>query len=219
MSTLAIYCINLDRRTDRWKECEENFMAQGLAMNLVQRWSASEDLEYGALGCARSHVSALSNFLTEHTEPYCLILEDDFNFLRGWNDFVGSFNGLLQKTLDWDVLLLAGTCTVAYTENPTGVARIVESQSASGYLLQRSYVPMLIHCFAQSIVMLEKFRLNQPRDQWTMRFAIDQSWKQLQRKDRWFILTPPVGHQRASFSDIEQKDVDYASLNYRGANN
>jgi len=216
MSTLAAYCINLDHREDRWAECERNFAAQGLAAGIVQRWRAFEDREFGALGCARSHVSVLANFITERTEPYCLVLEDDFDFLRTWNDFSGTLNGLLQKGLDWDVLLLAGTSTVPYAENPPGVARVVESQSASGYLLQRRYVPLVLQCFSQSIVMLERFKGSPPREIWTIRFAIDQAWKQLQRVDRWFIMTPPIGHQRPSFSDIEQKNVDYSSQAYRG---
>jgi GR25 family glycosyltransferase involved in LPS biosynthesis len=219
MTILAAYCINLDRRTDRWIECEDNYQSQGLPPGLIQRWSACEDAEHGALGCARSHFAALSNFLTHRYEPFCLIMEDDFDFLRNWNSFAETFNGLLQNQLDWDVLLLAGTCTIAYPENSLGVARIFESQSASGYLLQRSYVPMVLHSFARSIVMLEKFRANQPREHWVAKFAIDQLWKQLQHNDRWFISSPVVGHQRPSFSDIEKKIVDYAALGFRGVNN
>jgi GR25 family glycosyltransferase involved in LPS biosynthesis len=34
----AIYCINLDRRTDRWEQASEEFKKAGI--NHVHRWSA-----------------------------------------------------------------------------------------------------------------------------------------------------------------------------------
>jgi hypothetical protein len=48
----------------------------------------------------------------------------------------------------------------------------------------------------------------------TARFAIDQAWKALQRRDRWYIFSPAFGRQRPSFSDIEQRDVDYDAMTY-----
>ncbi len=218
MSTLATYCINLDKRPDRWQESLINYASVGLAAETVERWSACEDTEFGALGCAKSHMAVLAHFLTHRSEPYCLVMEDDFDFLYGWDTFTKTFNRLLADGLDWDALLLAGTCTIAYPEAPTGVARLLESQSASGYLLPRRYVPAVLHSFSQSVVMLERFRAYQPREHWTSRFAIDQAWKNLQRNDRWYICSPAAGHQRPSFSDIEQKQVDYSSQAWRGNN-
>jgi len=216
MSTLAIYCINLEKRTDRWKECMANYAAVGLAATDVTQWGASLDSDFGALGCAKSHLAALADYMTRRSEPYCLVMEDDFDFLCNWSSFVDKFNRLQAQGLDWDALLLSGTCTVAYAEAPAGVARIVESQSASGYMLQRRYVPALLQSFSNSVVMLEKFRTYTPREHWTIRFAIDQAWKPLQRIDRWYICSPAAGRQRASFSDIEQKPVDYSDLEWRG---
>jgi glycosyl transferase family 25 len=215
MSALAIYCINLDKRTDRWQECLQNYAAMGLPIDLVQRWSAVEDAEFGALGCAKSHLAALADFMTRRTEPYCLVMEDDLDLLRPWNDFALQFNALQANGFDWDTLLLAGTCTLAYPATANGTARVLESQSASCYLMQRSYVPEIMHSFAYSVSKLELFRSYTPRDQWTLRFAIDQAWKNLQRVDRWYMVSPAMGHQRPSFSDIEKMDVDYSSLSWR----
>lgn len=216
MSTVAAYCINLDRRRDRWAECRANYAEQGLPPDFVMRWSACEDADFGALGCARSHMAVLSHFLTQRREPYCLILEDDFDFLRSWGSFADSFNGLLQRGFDWDALLLAGTYTMAYAENPAGLAKVVESQSTSGYLLPRKYVPQVLHSFSKSVVTLELFAQQQPRVVWVSKFAIDALWKQLQYTDRWYIMTPPVGHQRPSYSDIEKRVMDYSVSGYQG---
>ncbi len=216
MSALAIYCINLDKRTDRWQECTANYTAMGLPADQVQRWSAIEDVDFGALGCAKSHLSALADFLTRRTEPYCLVMEDDLDLLRPWNEFANQFNALQVSGFDWDVLLLAGTCTLAYPQAANGTARVLESQSASCYLMQRRYVAEVLHSFAYSVSQLELFRNYAPRDPWTLRFAIDQAWKNLQRTDRWFMVAPAMGHQRPSYSDIEKRDVDYADMSWTG---
>ncbi len=216
MSALAIYCINLDKRTDRWQECTQNYATMGLPADQVQRWSAFEDAAFGALGCAKSHLAALSDFMTRRTEPYCLVMEDDLDLLRPWNEFVLQFNALQASGFDWDVLLLAGTCTLAYPAAANGTARVLESQSASCYLMQRSYVHEVMHSFAYSVSKLELFRSYTPRDPWTLRFAIDQAWKNLQRVDRWFMVAPSMGHQRPSYSDIENKVVDYSDMAWKG---
>ena len=39
--------------------------------------------------------------------------------------------------------------------------------------------------------------------------ALDVEWARLQCKDRWLLAAPKLGLQRASFSDIQKKRVDY----------
>ena len=40
-------------------------------------------------------------------------------------------------------------------------------------------------------------------------YYVDQSWKVLQPNDNWYSFTPSVAHQRTSYSDIENKIIDY----------
>ena len=44
-----------------------------------------------------------------------------------------------------------------------------------------------------------------------LKYAIDQYWKILQKKDNWFIVNENIGYQAAGYSDIEKIDVDYTS--------
>ena len=206
---LRIYCINLDRRTDRWSECLANYASMGLSDTAVRRVSAVEDADFGALGCAKSHVGVLSQFLTQESAPYCMVLEDDFDLVRPFGELVESFNGLATERVDWDALLLVGTSVVAGATQKPGVARAIESQCTAGYLVHRRYVPTLLACFAESIPQLERLRALQPRHFAVSRLAIDIAWKQLQRRDRWYIFAPSMGRQRPSFSDIEQRVVNY----------
>ena len=209
---LKTYCINLDHRTDRWAEATANYATFGLAP--VMRWPAVVDKELGALGCAKSHVAALAHFLTQESSPYCLILEDDFDFVRPWGEFVESFNKLSAEHIEWDALLLMGSITIAHDPLPCGFARVFQSLSAAAYLVSRKYASYLLGCFAETIPQMEAVRHIPNRDFITSRFAIDVAWQKLQRRDRWYIASPAFGKQRPSFSDIEQRDVNYDGMTY-----
>lgn len=211
---LTIHCINLDRRADRWAQCQANYEAMGLSPAAVRRVSAVEDADFGALGCAKSHVAVLSHFLTRETAPYCLVLEDDFDLIRPFSELVDDFNRLATERVDWDALLLVGTSVIAGARQEPGIARVVESQCTAGYLVGRRYAPALLACFAESIPLLENLRQLQPRHLAVSRLAIDVAWKRLQRRDRWYIFTPSMGRQRPSFSDIEQRVVNYDAETY-----
>jgi glycosyl transferase family 25 len=211
---LKIYCINLDRRADRWEQGQANFKAMGLDPVAVERLAAVEDAEFGALGCAKSHVMALARFLTRDSAPYGLFLEDDFEFQRPFGDLVDTFTQLTAQRLDWDALLLMGTSVVAHGVQAPGLARVQEAQSAAAYLVSRRYAATLLGCFADSVAQMEALRSPGLRAYTTSRLAIDQVWKPLQRRDRWYIFSPAFGHQRPSFSDIEQREVNYDATTY-----
>lgn len=211
---LSIYCINLEQRPERWAALQTSCQIQGLSPTALRRWNAVADTDYGALGCAKSHVSALAHFLTHDSSPYGLIMEDDFELVRPWGELVERFNALTAAGTDWDTLLLMGTAVIALPAKSHGLARVLESQSAAAYLFSRRYASQLLACFADSIPHMESLRGLSPRAHVTHRFAVDQAWKTLQRRDRWYIFSPAFGRQRPGFSDIEQRDVNYDALTY-----
>ena len=211
---LKTYCINLDHRTDRWEEATANYEAMGVPPGTVTRWSAVTEPNFGALGCAKSHVAALAHFLTQENTQCCMILEDDFDFVRPWGEFVESFNRMVAERIEWDALLLMGTGTIAHEPLATGFARIFEARSTAGYIVTRKYAAALLACFAETIPYMEQLRHFENRDFVGVRFAIDMAWQRLQRRDRWYIGAPSFGHQRPSFSDVEQRHVNYDALTY-----
>ena len=123
-------------------------------------------------------------------------------------------SGRSRSGTDWDALLLMGTAVIALPAKSNGLARVLESQSAAAYLFSRRYAAQLLACFADSIPHIESLRGLSPRAHVTHRFAVDQAWKTLQRRDRWYIFSPAFGRQRPGFSDIEQRDVNYDALTY-----
>ena len=211
---LKIYCINLEKRSDRWSQIQLNFQLKGLPASMVQRWNAIPDEEFGALGCAKSHVAVLANFLTKDNEPYCLILEDDFEFIRPWNEFIERFNEIAGQSIEWDALLLTGTQVLAYGPQLPGVAKVLEAQTTAGYFLSRRYAAQVLGCFAESVSQMELMRDKLPNSWLIQHYAIDVAWKYLQRRDRWYIFSPAFGRQRPGFSDIENCEVSYDKLTY-----
>lgn len=95
---LRIYAINLDHRSDRWQTLQANALAHGLAPQAIRRWSAVADPDFGALGCAKSHVAALAHFLTADDAPYALVLEDDFEFVRPFGELLQAVNALNARS-------------------------------------------------------------------------------------------------------------------------
>ena len=80
--------------------------------------------------------------------------------------------------------------------------RILDVQTASGYLINRHYFKTLLASYKESERELEKG--GEP-----IKWALDQHWKKLQVKDKWYVMEPTVGKQKESYSDIEQKMVNY----------
>ena len=211
---ISIYCINLDSRPDRWQEALSSYAQAGVPMERIIRVPATIDSQFGALGCTKSHVRAVCDFLTCQDTQYALILEDDFDFLRSWQELMQTIDQMTTERIDWDVVLLTGTATLAIPTALPDVRRALESQSAAGYLIRRNYAPEILSCYAETIPHMEFFRHVEPKTWTTSRLAIDMVWKTLQRKDRWFIPTPAFGHQRPSFSDIEKQFADYSDITF-----
>jgi predicted O-linked N-acetylglucosamine transferase (SPINDLY family) len=209
---MAIYQINLDHRADRWAECLQNHAKIGLAPGIVQRVSAVRCENFGALGCAKSHLKALTAFLTEDVREYCLILEDDFDLAVNFGCFIERMEAVNQSGLAWDVLLLSSTKAIAFDSHIQGVQKVFESLAAQAYLVRRAYVHNLIKCFLDAVTNLEEHKDTGPRELFVSRFAIDVSWHELQRTDSWYVFSPGLGNQRPSYSDIEGGFVDYSGM-------
>ena len=131
-----------------------------------------------------------------------MILEDDFEFIIGKNEFQMILNHLLS--VDYDVFILSYN---TYQKNITDtedqyLKRIKETQTASGYIVNRKYYDKLINNFQEGL------RLLQETDIYS-KYAVDQYWKPLQVQDNWYCYKKRVGRQRESYSDIEKGIVNY----------
>jgi hypothetical protein len=193
---------NLVHRTDRKDHIQKEFASININTDDILRIDACYRPGFGHLGCSESHIKALQTALTNGWE-WTAIFEDDFTFRRP-----AEFQTEVQKALHTfrpDILLLAqGTkgLTAEDTSDPT-IIRIKRSVTASGYIIHRLYVPVLLKNFQESRNQLEAAGKDAT---W---FCLDQAWAPLQRTDRWFGFKQPIGYQEEGHSDIVGAYVRY----------
>ena len=193
---LNVVYINLDKRVDRNEQILGEIKEFSSNYN---RLSATYN-EKGYLGCAMSHIRCLEYAIKNNLEHY-LVLEDDFTFVRNKNEVYDEINNFIDNEKDWDVLLLS--CNKEKRENHSDIVdKVKNSQTTSGFLVNKYYYQKLLNNFRTAYKQLEKTD-NQNR------FSIDMYWKLLQETDNWFVLKKVAGIQRESYRDIEKKTVNY----------
>jgi GR25 family glycosyltransferase involved in LPS biosynthesis len=136
LDDMPIFCINLDRRPDRWLKFNKQPSLQKLPK--VQRFSAvdgrklsiedndiitletkyniinktrrshGEIASIGAIGCTMSHINVWKKFIDEYPDKdYCLILEDDAKLPSNLNILIENCSKNLPEIGDkFDVWLL-----------------------------------------------------------------------------------------------------------------
>jgi GR25 family glycosyltransferase involved in LPS biosynthesis len=205
---ICTYILNLPHRLDRKKECLSQLDAAGLNRKLVQFIDAKYTLRNGAIGCSLTHAFALSRFLFETEAPFCLILEDDFQ-IKDPTTFIASLKSPILKKDFWDVLLLASNMAVGFKTELPNIYRVMNSQTASAYLVTRDYAPTLIKTFYESANLMSKNFLQIENNEAKHFFALDMLWKQNQIHNKFMAFIPQIIYQRESYSDIENAVKDY----------
>lgn len=196
-----IYYINMDTRQDRKYELESELRKMNIAFTKVQRIPGIKD-KFGALGCSKAHLNALLDCQSRNLKN-CLILEDDFMFKFGRDSTYSQLNKFWDLHIQWDVLLLSCFTRKHEKTSLDFLIRVTEGQTTAGYAVNQHFLPVLIENFQKGIAQLEL------QSSAKMEFCIDQYWKKLQETNKWYTFHPVLAHQRDTFSDIEQKDVNY----------
>lgn len=192
-----IFYINLAYRTDRKQYFENQMKLIGLS---AQRFEAIKH-NIGAIGCSLSHLNLLKYAKSKNMD-HILIMEDDITFLNP-EIFRNSLNNFLASNIDYDLLLIAGNNMGEYTRINDYCVKIQKCQTTTGYLVKYHYYDKLIENIENGVENLIK----NPKRQ--NDFAIDQHWNTLQLIDNWYLLTPLTISQRADYSDIEKRQINY----------
>jgi GR25 family glycosyltransferase involved in LPS biosynthesis len=207
---VPIYIINLEKRVDRKNEVaneiEKIFYKSNQEITFVNALPTPRN---GAIGCSSSHAYALSRFLFETDAPACIILEDDF-LCNDNNYFIEVLTSCLEIIDEWDVALLAHN--VAFKRKATtksNLFKILNSQTASAYIVNRKYAPNLIKLFFDSAYLLNAAigEINNIESKYF--YSLDMLWKNEQIHNNFIACFPPCSIQRESFSNIEEKKVNY----------
>lgn len=195
-----IIYINLDRRTDRRNEIEEELDELGID---YIRFPAIEN-KNGALGCSKSNLECVK-LAKKNRYKNVLILEDDFTLLISKEQFYEEINKLFSPNVNFDVCLLAYNANYLQECEYPFLYKISDSQTTAGYIVNSSYYDTLIDTWEKAVAMFEL--TNDAK-----KYTCDQSWKPLQQKDNWYCFKIRIGRQRPSHSDIQGGFLDTAGV-------
>lgn len=186
-----IYCINLDRATERWEKCVEQFEKYNVK---VERFSAIEPecsvngVPKGHIGVMRSNCQIIEMAKKQKIENI-LILEDDFLFVDNFNEKLNDVYNKIPK--NWDFIYFGG--------NHLGPIFKVNDMV---YKMTHSYA---IHTVAIKNTMYDKI-LNELRKE---KKPGDVSYAELMPSCNAYVMIPHLSTQRPGFSYIENEFRDY----------
>ena len=194
---MNILYINLNHRTDRNEHVVQQIETIGYTAIRIE----AVECKQGAIGCGMSHIRCLE-LAKEQNLPFVCIVEDDITFTNP-DLFRDQLDSFLSSSIDWDVLLL-GTNMGPPFDKEEGCLRVFNAQTTTGYIVKQHYYDTLLNSFKKSVgYLLADYNVKL--------FAIDIQWKQLQQRDRWYVLHPLTVIQREDYSDIEKGIVNYSS--------
>jgi len=202
-----IYCVNLDRRQERWKEASDEFKKFSLD---VERFSAVDgskldlsnikmqvlksDSLPGAVGCSMSHRNIIIDAKEKGYEKI-LILEDDVVFTDNLIErFEKEINSLPE---DWDLFYLS-----ANNLKPEALTKINEN-------IWRTRFSYTTHCYAvhsrvYDVIIKGLENLDVP---------VDQFYKNvLQQEYNCYVIRPHLSWQREGYSDIMKGNRFYKNI-------
>jgi GR25 family glycosyltransferase involved in LPS biosynthesis len=193
--------INLEHRLDRLIHVKQELAKINVAGT---RFNAIK-LANGAVGCSMSHLKCLEQ-AKQNGSPYVFVCEDDIQFLDPelFLKNLGLFCESIQN--NWDVLIISGNICPPFQPIGDFCVRLVNCQTTTGYIVQQHYYDTLIANYREGITKL----LADPANK--REYAIDMYWKQLQAKDRWYMIVPPTVVQMEGFSDVEGRETNYKHL-------
>lgn len=193
----AIYCINLDRRPDRWELVKKEFEKMGIE-DRVKRFPAF-DIKEKHVWCALSH-RYIIKLAKENRYNNILVLEDDIYFNK---DSAGSLEKALDnlKQVKWDIFYLGvSLCLndIPYAFRENNLLKIVGARSTHAIAYNSNIYDKLLDCLPKDIDSGVKF---------VQKFlAIDAYYSRYcQKVNKTFMPLENICYQQINYSDNEKK--------------
>lgn len=206
-----IYCINIDRRTDRWEHCLKEFDKHNLD---VEKFSAVDgNLENHSLGYpydnelagAISHLNVIKR-AKELNLNNVLILEDDVVFSDNLNELFSVF--IKQLPENWDGLHFGGNHIFPLIKINQNLSKMNKSYALHAYAINsKSYDYVIDHmskCI-NNVILNGKNVINQS-------IAADYFMADVHNRLNFYCFTPHIAWQKEDYSDIQKTLVNYEFL-------
>ena len=184
-----IYCINLDRRADRWSRVSKRFSEHGIE---VERVSADDWKLLGGtptLGCNNSHYKIIKK-AKEDGLNNVFIFEDDTCFKGSYEKNIMSF--LYDIPREWDLIYLAATHVTPPIPVSVYKQKVTCAYATHSYGINKS----MFDVFEE----LENKKLTEP---------LDVTMSRLHLQYNCFCPIVPLTYQEKGFSDIALCNMDY----------
>ena len=161
----------------------------------------------GKIGCKLSHVKALQ-YAERRAWSHVAIFEDDFQWIEGieTKKVLQNIRSIQEWVPEWDVIVISLNVyeKTVFPEKRLNVGinlasslmQVRRAVATHGYLVRAHMIPILKEVFKRCEVRNSSV-------------AIDTCWLPLQETTKWYGLTPQLGTQAVSYSDIESAVVKY----------
>ena len=190
-----IYCLNLDRRTDRWEKCQENFKKLHLNVERVSAidkhtLTSNTSISEGQLACSKSHLSMIQKAKDDQLSPI-LILEDDVILSDNINEvFEKNVNNIPR---DWGMLYFGGN-------HLNGTVHVVED-------IHRMRSSLTTHAYSLNARLYDGILSGVGRN-----WPIDVYYASIHRQVPCYVMQE--GAKQLAWQDDGYSDIDEAECHY-----
>ena len=199
-----VYYINLPHRKDRLEHIQAQLASMDVDPDKIVRVEGVYMKGFGPLGCSKSHILALEHFLASPPENRtCVIFEDDFQLNIPPSQVNDILTSVFRDLEHFDVLMLSAN---VQREEPCPfpfLFKTLNAQTTSGYAVSRDFAPTLLENYREGAKRMEKAGRK------VEALCLDMYMKRLQPVSTWYHVKPRIGKQMQSFSDIENRVVNY----------
>lgn len=204
---MKAYCINLDRRPDRWEKVKKQFLPEE-----IERVSAEDgnEINYGLkkpfsneLAGAISHLKVIQKAKL-YNLPEVFIIEDDVVFNSDWKELYEKYKKQLPKK--WDVVLFGGNHVIKPIIENKNLVKCVRSYALHAYIVKSSAYDTIINYLTKKTIEVQYRGIE------TVSVAADFFMADLQSELNWYCFKPHLAWQAEDFSDIQNKKVNYDFL-------
>jgi hypothetical protein len=204
------YCINLDRRTDRWEHCINEFNKHNI---IVERFSAVDgninnyNLGYpfdNELANTKSHLNVIKEAKKLGLKNI-LIFEDDVVFQDNVNELFDLF--IQQLPENWDGIYFGGNHIQGRIGISPNIIKMIRSYALHAYGINGKAYDSIIEYLEKKI----ELTIN---DRNTIRESVGSDFfiADLHRTMNFYCFTPHIAYQLEGYSDIQKAVVSYPFL-------
>lgn len=197
-----IYCINLDKRTDRWEHALKEFEYVGV-LDRVKRISGVEHQD-GRIGLIKSFLKIFKDVQNRNVENV-LIFEDDVTFIKE-NNPIETLEKAIEQVgnIEWSLFYLGANTHEKCMIFRPNLILLKNAFSAHAVAYNHKTYKQIIDKFYNTN------KIKSIKDINDVFFC-----EQIQNKRTSFCVNPIIATQYPSYSDLEKKDVNYSFIEER----